>query len=110
DIGGLIGERRHIVHARTERHALSPVAELHVLFDTGVQVSDARTRIGDGLTVDFQYQAQHTVCRRVLGPHINHDVVAGRVFSVDGVPVLAGDVEDRALGGFGAAGVRIGGH
>ena len=72
-VGGLLEQRREVVHAGAERHALGPGAELHVLLDAGVQVADARAGLGDRLAVDLEDQPEHAVRRRVLRAHVDDD-------------------------------------
>jgi hypothetical protein len=102
-VDGLVVERGEVVHPRAERDALRPVAELHVLLDAGVQVADAAAGLGDHLAVELEDEPQDAVGRRVLRAHVDDDalVAALRGAGDDAVPVLAGDVEDRALGGLG---------
>ena len=107
DVGGLVRERGHVVHAGAERDALRPRAVLHVLLDARVQVADAGPGVGDGLSVDLQHEAEHAVRRRVLRAHVDDDVVAVGQRRVDRVPVLAGDGEDRAVGRLRRARVRV---
>jgi hypothetical protein len=54
-------------------------------------------------------QPEHAVRGRVLGAHVDDDVVVALVGDPldDGVPVLAGDREDPARGGVGPLGVRV---
>ena len=108
-VGGLVEERRQVVHAGDEGDALRERAELHVLLDAGVQIANAATSFGDGLALDLEDQAEHAVGRRMLRTHVDDDALllairCGR----DGVPVAAGDRVDLALGGLVGAGVRIG--
>ena len=110
DICGLVGERRNIVHAGAKRDALRPRAELHVLFDAGVQVADAGACFGDDFAVDLKDQAQHTMCRRVLRTHIDDNAVAFEAVGADRVPVLAGDRVNRSGRSLVAACVGICGH
>ena len=57
-VGRLVEQRVDVVHPGAERHALGPVAELHALLDTGVQVADAGPGLGDGLAVELEDHAQ----------------------------------------------------
>ncbi|WP_370518502.1 hypothetical protein [Nostocoides sp. HKS02] len=106
---GLVEERGEVVHPRAERHALGPGAELHVLLDAGVEVTDARTGLGHGLTVELEDESQHAVGRRVLGTHVDDDaLLVERSGLVDElVPVATGGVED--VGALGSSGVCAGG-
>src|SRR5690625_530867 len=74
-IGDLLEERCEIIHAGAKRHALSPGAELHVLFNAGVQVSDAAAGFGDRFTVNFQDEPQNTVRRGVLRAHVDDNAL-----------------------------------
>src|SRR5665811_1803882 len=100
-VGRLVEQRREVVHAGAERHALGPGAELHALLDTGVQVPDARLGLGDGLAVELDDHAQDAVRGRVLRTHVDDDpllVQGGRLVD-DGVPVATSGVVDAgALG------------
>ena len=101
-VGGLVEQRREVVHARAEGHALGPGAELHVLLDAGVQVADARAGLGHRLAVELEDEAEHAVRRRVLRTHVDDDalLVEGCGLVDELVPVATGGVEDvRALGG-----------
>ncbi|GAA4692897.1 hypothetical protein GCM10023263_31930 [Phytohabitans rumicis] len=73
-----------------------------------MQVADDDPRLPDGLALKLQDQPEHAVRRRVLGTHVDDDVlVLDRVGPADdGVPVAAGDVEDLALGGLALGRVR----
>ncbi len=97
-VGGLVVERRQVVHPGAERHALHPGAVLHVLLDARVQVADAATALGDRLAVELEDEPQHAVRRRVLGAHVDDDALLGLGVDPgdDGVPVLPGDGEDLA--------------
>ena len=74
-VGRLVEERREVVHARAERDALGPGAELHVLLDAGVQVADAAAGLGDRLAVELEDQPEHAVGRRVLRAHVDDDAL-----------------------------------
>ena len=104
----LVEERREVVHAGAERHALGPGAELHVLLDAGVQVADARAGLGHRLAVELEDQAEHAVGRRVLRTHVDDDalLVEGSRLVDELVPVAAGGVED--VGALGGSGVGAG--
>ena len=100
-VRGLLEQRRHVVHARAERHALGPGAELHVLLDAGVQVADARTGLGHRLAVDLEHEPEHAVRRRVLRTHVDDDPLLAEAGGLlgDVGPVAAGRLEARdALG------------
>ena len=60
-VHGLVKHRRDVVHAGTERDALRPGPELHVLLDARVQVTNARAQLRDPLTLDLEHDAQHAV-------------------------------------------------
>ena len=98
-VGGLVVQRREVVHARDEGDALDERPVLHVLLDTGVQEADTAPGLRDGLAVELQDQAQHAVRGRVLRTHVDDDALllaVGR--RDDAVPVAAGDGVDAALG------------
>ena len=100
-VGRLVEERRQVVHPGAERDALGPGAELHVLLDAGVQVADAAAGLGHRLALELEDQPEHAVGRRVLRAHVDDDRARRRRSARpvdDGVPVLAGDGEDLALG------------
>jgi len=64
--------------------------------DAGVQEADAGAQRGDGLAVHLEDHPEHTVGRRVLGTHVDDDllVAAVRLATDDVVPVAAlGDVD-----------------
>src|SRR5690606_443690 len=111
-VGGLVEDRRQVVHPGHERRALGPGAELEVLLDAGVQVADDRPHLGDGLALQLQHQAQHPVGGRVLRPHVDDDgLLVDRVAPADAlVPVAAGDGEDPTLRGLVAGCVAWTGH
>ncbi len=95
-VGRLVVERGEVVHARDEGDALRPVAEFEVLLDSGVQIADSAAGLRAGLAVDLEDQAQHPVGGRVLGAHVDDDVVLTAVAygSGDVVPVASDGVED----------------
>ena len=99
-VGGLIKERCELVHSRYESDALSPRAELNVLFDARVQVTDATARFGYCLALNFEYEPKHTVRRGMLWTHVDDNALTLALRSTgDGVPVLTRDREDTALRG-----------
>ena len=108
-VGRLVVEGAQVVHPGAERGALHPGAVLHVLLDAGVQVADAAPGLGDRLALELEDQPEHAVGRGVLRAHVDHDPLLGLLGEArdDLVPVLAGDGEDLALGGLGAAGVDV---
>ena len=108
-VGHLVVERREVVHPGAERDALDPGAVLHVLLDAGVEVADAAAGLGHRLALELEDQPEHAVGRRVLRAHVDDDAFLDVVVEAlgDGVPVLAGDGEDLALGGVGGAGVHV---
>ena len=95
-VGRLVEQRGQVVHPGAERHALGPVAELHVLLDTGVQVSDAGPGLGDVLAVKLEDEAQDAMGRRVLRTHVDNDplLMEGERLVGDAVPVAADSVVD----------------
>ncbi len=114
----LVEERREIVHPGHEGDALGPGAELGVLLDPGVQISDDHAGFGDRLALELEHQAKHTMGRGVLRPEIDDDALFGRFLGAatdDLVPVAAGHGVDATLGRLGDAGVATepvvdGGH
>ena len=88
---------------------MSPVTELHVLFDAGVQIADAATGLGDRFALQFQDQPEYAVRGGMLRTHVDHDslVAALGLLGHDGVPVLAGDGVDVALGRVGSGTIGI---
>ena len=96
-VGHLVVERREVVHPGAERDALHPGAVLHVLLDAGVEVADAAAGLGHRLALELEDQPEHAVGRRVLRTHVDDDPLVGVLAEAlgDGVPVLAGDGEDR---------------
>ena len=98
-VGRLVVQWREVIHPGAERNALGPVAELHVLLDAGVQVTDAAPGLGNALTLQLQDQPEYAVGRRVLRTHVHHDplVAALGLLGHQGVPVLSGDGIDVAL-------------
>jgi hypothetical protein len=50
---------------------------LDQLFGPAVQKTDMRVDALDDLTVELQYQTQHAVSRRVLGPEIEGEIAQG---------------------------------
>ena len=80
---------------------MRPGAEFAILLDAGVEVSDAATTFGDGLTVEFEHEAKHAVRGRVLRSHIDHDALFFvRTDLGSGlIPITTGDGVDRSLGG-----------
>src|SRR5665647_955490 len=73
-VGGLVEERREVVHAGAERHALGPVTELHVFLDTAAQIADVGVGpgLGDGFAVELEDEAQDAVGRGVLPVSYTH--------------------------------------
>ena len=108
-VDGLLHHGREVVHPGAERDALRPVAELHVLLDAGVQVTDPGAGLGDRLAVELEDQAEHAVGRGVLWAHVDDDalLVQRRRLLDQVVPVAARRVEDAGVAGrigVGAAG------
>ena len=81
---------------------MSPGTELHVLFNTGVQVANATARFGDGFAIELKNQTQHTVSGRVLRTHVDDDALlrwgAGKVMQ-QLIPVIALNGKDFAFSG-----------
>jgi hypothetical protein len=102
-------DRHQVVRPGAERDALRPVAELHVLLDTGVQVADAAAGLGHRLALELEDQPEHAVGGRVLRAHVHDDALLGLLAEAgdDRVPVLTGDGEDLAFGGVASGRVRI---
>ncbi len=76
-VGGLIEQRRHVVHAGHEGAALNPAAVLHGLLDASVEEADGRTDLDHGLAVTLQLQAKDAVGGGVLRAHVDdHGLVA----------------------------------
>ena len=107
-VGGLLEERRHVVHARAVGDALGPGAVLHVLLDAGVQVPGVDAGLADLLAVELQDEAEHAVRGGVDGPQVDDDALGGELLDLgqDLVPVPAlgedlGDVVEGQVGGAG---------
>src|SRR5690606_29545620 len=93
-----------VIHASHERGALGPRPVLHVLFDTGVQVADAASGLGDGLAVPGEDEPEHAVGGGGRGPDGADETVGlaplGRGDHL--VPVASGGI-DVGLGWSGHA-------
>jgi hypothetical protein len=62
---------------------------LDQLFGPAVQKTDMRVHALHDLTVELQYQTQHAVSRRVLGPEIEGEIAQGG-FGHNGLASAAG--------------------
>jgi hypothetical protein len=75
-VGGLVEDRREVVHPRHEGDALDPGAVLDRLLDAGVEVADDRLAGDHLLAAELDHQPQHAVGGRVLRADVDdHDVV-----------------------------------
>ena len=63
-------QRRDIIHPVDDRHILVEIEVFTQLFKSGVQVSDMRDRIDNGLTIQCQDQSQRGMRRRMLWPKV----------------------------------------
>ena len=101
-VGGLVEERRQVVHAGHERGALRPGAVLEVLLDAGVQVADAAAGASVTVSPSSSRISRSTPCvDGCCGPMLTTMRSSSSSADARGdvVPVAAGDGEDRALGG-----------
>jgi hypothetical protein len=79
---------------------LGVVAVFAVLLDTGVQIADAAPSLGHSLAVQLEDEAEDAVGRRVLWPHIDHDVLLASLPKIadDLVPVAPAQGVNPAFG------------
>src|SRR5262245_4971202 len=76
-------ERVFLVHRRDVIEPVEVGQRLQVglvldqLFGPAVQKTDMRVHALDDLTVELQYETQHAVSRRVLGPEIEGEIAQG---------------------------------
>src|SRR5258708_24796793 len=85
----LLVHRRDIIEPVEIGQRLQVGLVLDQLLGPAVQQADMRVDTLDHLTVELQYQAQHAVSRRVLGPEIEGEVAQGG-FGHNGLASAAG--------------------
>jgi transposase len=69
--------RRDVIEPVEVGQRLQVGLVLDQLFGPAVQKTDMRVHALDDLTVELQYQTQHAVSRRVLGPEIEGEIAQG---------------------------------
>ena len=74
----LVVQRAEVVHARDVRAALHVGQLLAGLLHAGVEVADDGLAAQDGLALELEHEAQHTMGARVLRTHVDdHRLVVG---------------------------------
>jgi hypothetical protein len=74
-VADVVGGGGHVIHPVGEQDDLRPVAVLAQLLDAAMQVADHDVRVDHLLAVETQHDPQHAVRARVLGAHVQHQLV-----------------------------------
>jgi len=71
----LLSHHRNIIQTIEVRERLEVVLVLDQLLGTAVEEADVRVSALDDLTVELQYETEHTVCRGMLWAKIDREVL-----------------------------------
>ena len=74
----LVEERAHVLERVRVADGLVVVRVLAQLLDAAMEIPEDRVQVDDLLAVELEHDAEHTVGRRVLRPHVDEHLAVGQ--------------------------------
>ena len=100
-VGEAVVHRAHVIHAIGERDDALVVDILGVFFEVSMQVADVRSSVFDDLAVGLELDAQHTMGRRMLRPHVEDHLAFFEILGLESVCLVRLQVLVLGLGAHG---------